>query len=410
MKIRTWVKRNIDEIANHWVLCLYGLALSLIHIFMAYTWQFDERFEIWPVLGTQSQSICWPFFTGCEVLHGMSRHALTIGLSVYSLLAAYSALLFAKGAKNPRLIQRAWLILTILEIVRITLLVSDFRIRHNHHYMTLFVSAIFLFGTPKVDLLKLMLCLLYFAAGLLKLNEHWITGRALWPYRDIFTGTWWLTGGALTVIYLELIGIWGLFSKNKFVIGSTLFLLFVFHIYSSLVVGWFYPLLMTLLLIVFLSKDFRWRPKLFLHPAILAFCLAQIYPYFLKSPVSLRGEGRLYSLFMFHASAECNAYVDIKLTDGSSERRWINHTIEGTHLRIRCEPLLYWNYAKNKCRELTKNNPDFSDLDLYLESRLKDSVPYSKMIEVPNFCSRTPKFKTFGSNDWINPPIPTIIL
>ena len=57
--------------------------------------------------------------------------------------------------------------------------------------------------------------------------------------------------------------------------------------------------------------------------------------------------------------------------------------------------------ARNLCRRRDAGTLAIADLDLHLRSRRTTDAELQPVIEIPDFCSRLPRYEAFLHNDWI---------
>jgi hypothetical protein len=158
----------------------YGAALGLVEaLTMVWVWLWREA------LVAGEPPICWPIFQSCEAVR-------VLDLTWFSCLVIGVALL-GLGASAAFLIGRArfgyWSLL-LAGVLKIAIVLLDFRLRRNQHYMAVAVLAVFLFWPYKRDAIRLLIVGFYFAAGLLKFDMDWISGEGLTKPIWFFTGPW----------------------------------------------------------------------------------------------------------------------------------------------------------------------------------------------------------------------------
>src|SRR5262249_35968838 len=149
-------------------------------------------------------------------------------------------------------------------------------------------------------------------------NHEWLSGAALYKPIWFFTGAW-LPVACTYVVVLEIVLVWGLFSKKNWIFWLTMVQLGLFHIFSWPVVGFFYPTLMFALLAIYLFDHFlvqdeaQKRTLTWLSYAFLAlFSAAQVMPHLMPGDSALTGEGRIFGVHMFDALVQCEAYALLK--------------------------------------------------------------------------------------------------
>jgi hypothetical protein len=337
--------------------------------------------------------------------------ALAHLLLAYLLGAIGVAVLFPRQAHTPA----AYWGLLALNVVKAAIMLLDFRLRMNQHYMAFAVSAVFLLVPGKRDALRVLVTLFYFWAGTLKLNREWITGAGLYRPVWLFTGSGVVVACAY-VIALELVVSWGLLARRQRIFWGSLAQFAVFHIFSWPVVGFFYPLLMFAILSIF-PMCRRWPPPPGVEAApgllgslwtgrarsptyvtAIGFSLLQLTPYLFPGDSALTGEGRLYALHMFDARPSCKGYVAIRLATGGVSYRDLALPLD---TRVACDPVVYYNRARNLCRQASVPGAAIQDLDLYLWSRRATSASFRPIIAVESFCARHITYNPFWHNRWI---------
>jgi hypothetical protein len=63
---------------------------------------------------------------------------------------------------------------------------------------------------------------------------------------------------------------------------------------------------------------------------------------------AVTGEGRVFPLHMFDALVECEATITYHLADGRTRADPLDETKRTPH-RSRCDPMIYFDMAKNEC-------------------------------------------------------------
>src|SRR5437867_7390577 len=236
-------RAQIAEIERDAALRWYGVAMALLHI-VTYLFWVDQRIAAF--VHAQAEPICWPLVPQCEVLRVLSPAGVTLLLRVYFAAAVGAGLLFS----SRRLVPWAYAALVLVNVLKLAVMLLDYRLRMNQHYMGFFATFAYLFVPAKRDALRVLVTLFYFWAGTLKLNWEWISGAGL--YRPM----WPFSGGGVVaacayVIVLELGVAWVLLAGRAWIFWTSFAQFLVFHALSWQVVGFFYPLLMFAILTVF---------------------------------------------------------------------------------------------------------------------------------------------------------------
>src|SRR5688572_324304 len=135
-----FMRRNIEEIAADPALRYYGAVLALLHVLAFLHWELVHPLAkiLDPSFGP---AVCWPFWEGCHDWHVLSAPQVEAILRGYVVLAIATIVLFLR----PTQIGAAWWALLALNVVKSLILFQDYRLRLNQHYMTFWVTFVFLF-------------------------------------------------------------------------------------------------------------------------------------------------------------------------------------------------------------------------------------------------------------------------
>ena len=352
-----------SEIKQDKALCLYGIALSLAYILTIFYWyktgglHFASTDEPW----------CWPFYPQCWQYRPTYPHAVFY-FSLLGVLAFLSLTFFVYNKIN-----KACLLLFVTWILTLILVIQDFRFRSNQFYTLSWVTLIYLFAPYKRINVAAIIVILYFWAGRLKLNWGWISGAGLYEKLWIIPES--LTVPACTyVIILEMIFIWGLLVRSKWIFWITFIQLIAFHLQSFSQIVYWYPWLMFLLLTFFVlhrvvpvepainnSIDiFSWNKSTWI---LVAICSAlQINPIVYADTPLRVSTWRFLAVHMFEAKYSCDIQLEKNFIDGSKRAIAVNVLLNE---KMKCEPVIYWSHARNRCREWSLD-PNFSSLELLI--------------------------------------------
>lgn len=394
------LRAQIAELSRDPALRIFGAALAFTHVLTFAYW--NDRHVI-EMLVPDAEAICWPLVPGCERLRVLSWSGLRALLTGYVGLAVAVLVLFLQRGRT----RLAYAGLLLLEIVKAAVVLLDFRLRMNQHTMASFATLAFLFVPHKRDALRVLVVLFYFWAGTLKLDRDWLAGQALYGPLSLLTGRAMLAACAYAVL-LELVIAWGLFAKRRWIFWSTLAQLALFHAMSWPVVGFFYPLIMFALLSIHplcrvlsprdspdasLAMLARGRAPRSVYVLAGAFSILQLVPHAFPGDRAITGEGRLFALHMFDARTACDGWAELRFADGTRTTRDLKLPLD---TRIACDPLVFYNRAKNLCRSRT-----FEDLDLHLWSRRVSQPDARPVIRVHDFCRSDVRYDAFRHNAWI---------
>lgn len=369
---------------------LYGLFLSLNHILTLFFWSaFDFKFGLIAKLSLPPWNF-WPFIPS-SLSFAVSQMAAPVVAS-YISLSLLTVMAFAWPRSPEKLL---WPLFSLTFLLKLLIYFSSYDFMGNYHYMANIMMAAFILTRAHLKSLQIVLVLFYFGAGLIKLNWEWISGAAL--LRESILQGPLLIAACCYVVLLEVVLIWGLFSKNPKLQKLTLAQLVCFHLFSWHIVGFYYPLIMLLMLTVFFLEpqrpqllDLRRRPGLILY--CFVFLAAQAYPKLLGKNESVSAEGRMFSLNMLDAKSECLVTLS---TSFKENQIYIDNPLE-LATRIKCDPLVHLNYARTLC---TDENPQ---IFLNIDAKKTTDLNYTNFVKGLNVCDRSVRYSLFG-NSWVQP-------
>src|SRR5882672_8606729 len=398
-------RAQIAEIEHDAALRWYGVAMAFLHV-VTYLYWVDQRIAAF--VGTGAEPICWPLVPECGALRILSPAGVALALRAYFAAAVGTGLLFA----SRRLVPWAYASLVLVNALKLAIMLLDYRLRMNQHYMGFFATFAYLFVPDKRNALRVLVTLFYFWAGTLKLNWEWVSGaglyRPMWPFAGVGVMV-----ACVYVIVLELVVTWGLLATRAWIFWAAFAQLLIFHAVSWQVVGFFYPLLMFAILAIFplsrlvepqdppdglLLTLWRRRAARPVYALAAVFSALQLTPYAFPGDRTLTGEGRLYALHMFDARPTCSGWADLRQADGTTTRRDLKLPLD---TRIACDPIVYFNRARNLCRQRQAGLAAFQDLDLFLSARRTSDGAMKRVIATPGFCARGERYDPFRHNAWI---------
>lgn len=393
------------EIGEDPSLRLYGSALALTH---AATMLFWRQQSVISFLGRDSEAVCWPLVRGCEAIRAFTVQQLAWGLRGYFAAAVLVAALFL----IPRRTTLACLGLAGLSVFLVGFAALDFRLRANQNYMALWVSAVFLLLPSKRDAIRVLLVLFYVWASTLKLNTDWLSGAAL-PVTDWIIPASLVVAACVYLIALEMGMSWGLLARPGWIFWGALAQLCLFHSLSWQQVGFYFPVVMFLLLSVFplirlgpggsepqsvLSRLVRGRLRPSTYALMAGFSLVQLPPLLIPGDAALTGEGRSYALHMVDGGVRCRGWAVVRHRDGSTSEV----DLHGKAVtRIACDPIVIAERARNICEGRSRFATGAVELDLHLVARRQSRPAMETIIDLPAFCARKVRYNPFGRNDWI---------
>lgn len=384
---------SLDEISNDLAVRLFGAAVLLGFIASFKSW--DENIATSIHGAEKGLTLCWPFLQQCYDWVFMT--ARPFGYVQNTVFMGMLGLIFTSAyglcVKRYTL---AHICIFILFIFKLYLLSISYRYNANYDYYQTVFTFIFLFVPNKRFFASLSIVFFYFLSTATKIHESWSLGgyfSAMVTDLPIFpegTTMVWTN----TVIFMEMIGSWFLFSKNKY-IQRTVFAFFaIFHLYSGTLVGYHYPTIVTPTLLIFFGPLFKPFDRVPLSIKSIPgwilmtslFCF-QMISHAIPGDEKLTLEGNFYGLYMFEANHQCS----IRFFDDKGNTKFSR---DSTSARSRCDPYRYLNrFQKNNCKPDNKNKYTF---------KMTHSInggPFYLIVDEPDACSL--KYKAFTHNEWI---------
>ncbi len=362
------------------------LGLTFAHLITTIYWIKDNG---WLRYSTENYKIfCYPMFKNCYQFIFEDTLVMKLVFISYFLLTIFSFLIIGLNKKNLFLP-----LLILLTLIKTTILFSRYNFMGNYHTMHLSLCIITIISTASINYYRLTLVLQYFFAGLLKLNKEWITGASLVSYSPyMFQNTWYLMSLAYVPV-LELVLVWGLLSKSKTLRLVTLSQLVFFHLYSVFIVGFYYPLIMTGLLIPILYFEFSnfkidnfknvKESRTIQNTSSLIFILIMFYwnisSKFYNIDPAMDGTVRYLTLNMLDAKLKCQHTLLEETQDGTVVA--LNIPKLATYLRIHCDAMIFETFLKRLCNK----NPERKFM-FYLESTRTTDKQFTLVREYKNVC------------------------
>jgi hypothetical protein len=403
-RLRHLLDGRIEEIRRSGALRIFGAALGCTHVLTFVLW---IRGGFFARVTSESSPVCWPFLPDCDAIRFATPLHAQIALWGYLALSILAVL----GFTRRRWIGRGYVALVAVNAMKGALFVADYRLMGNYHYMPFLVSVVYLAWPRPGRTLPYLMVAFYLSAGALKINREWLSGAAL-------ISKTWVSGRLLEiacayVVLLELVIVLGLLSRSRWVRWATLAQLAVFHAYSWHVVGFFYPLVMACLLSFFplawcegaeveseresgLTRFCSGRAGLAAYAAVSVYAAAQVVPHLFPGDSAITGEGRIFALNMMDARVSCDT---LETVHAGSVIRETSDLHPDVGVRVQCDPIRYWNRARNLCLE-GEVDGDIR-VETYLVSKRQTDESYLRVFGITDFCGSPPDLALLAHNDWI---------
>lgn len=388
---------HLEEIENSKLLQFLFYCITLSFLVTFYGWV--EQASISTSTYIAGLNICPPYFLDCGKYYFLN--ALPYG---YTQSFFYVILFLILGYGVVSAIKDDWV--TAHKVILITFtwkciwgFLLTYGITGNFDYYDMTLAFVWLFLSNKEYFAKLSFVWLYFLASSIKIHDGWILGNY---FNTLFTGApflnkFWTPVFTNLVIFMQMVGIWFIFSKNKFLQRAVYIYFFLFHIYSGIIVNYRYIIISIPALYVLFSQYYEFKFKtinrntvagyLFLFFLVACQFIAILIPGDQKKTL----EGNYYGMYMFEANHQCISNANISFNDPNK-----NYSInsENSMANNRCDPYNYFYRLKTLCHK----NPDLQKISWTFDHSI-NGHPFERIVDTQNVCDL--EYKSFGHNDWI---------
>ena len=226
-----YFSRQLREIRADRAVRWYGVAVALLNGVTALFWV--QSYQIDRILADTTSPICWPMFQSCHTWRLASGPGVALIVASLGVVSVINALLFL----DLRRVTLAYWLLAVVTFAKLFILLQDFRLAANQHYMAMWIAIVYLFVNQRRRVIPIIIVLFYFWAGTLKLDPDWLSGATLIGGRPFGMPDRWVPYACSYLVSLELVQIWGLLSKRKLIFWAVFVQVTLFHISSFWVVG-----------------------------------------------------------------------------------------------------------------------------------------------------------------------------
>lgn len=393
------MKTLLQELNKNEFLKWVGIIFCLEHLLTIFFWSTERPLHL--ILTNPTFRICWPHWESCQYL-SWNNESVRALLILYLALALFSIILWI--AKS----YRAAILGTISTLaLKNFIIVQDYRLGGNYHYIPTLLCLAFLFLPNRTRSLPFFFWMIYFTAGILKLDTQWLSGAAinerLFPPIIIQIGVWY-------VLVLEIIFSFFIFSKNRNLFWFFFTQIFIFHLFSWHLTRFFYPSVMLLMLAILIllreietpswsikdvKKFFRQRPVAI---AVSIFVFLQLPQYYLPGKAALTGQGRSFALIMYDGRTDCQPHLSVWRRNQVKEE--LPLTAPWLITRIKCDPIIYKQLAERVCQWSQKDD-GVEQIDLHLPIKYENETEYRSIVSVNDICNKKLSYSNFFPNYWI---------
>lgn len=392
---------SLHEIESSAVLQI-ALGALLLSLFVGLSrWFYTDSLSISTY--ANNAHMCWAYFQDCgrfyflEVLPlGYSQSILF--MAIFGIMVAAAYLMYRKEwVFAHALVGLVWLF-------KVTILfVLTEQLTANYDYYDTLLLFVILFLPHKLFFARLAFVMFYFLSSTIKIHEGWILGSY---FTTLATGLP-LFGSVLApivtnaVIGMQMVGSWFLLSRNAWLRLIALTYFITFHLYSGILVGYRYPTVALVMLLVLFTIRFKetYSTVALDRRSIAGWCFIallfgmQTLPLTIPGDQKLTLEGNYYGFFMFDANHQCVSRSVTEYSNGTTRER----VRESMDAQSRCDAYEYWFTLKNTCSRDTTITRIAWTFDHSINGN-----PFYRIVDTANVCEL--EYKPFEHNEWIRVP------
>ena len=379
---------HINEIESDIRLQWYFAAscLNLI-LFFSFAWSNP--------IASPNINICPEYFQTCNefiFFPSSTSSWLSIG-STFFFFCLYLAGIKSAIINNWISAHFSLLVVTIFKIY--FMFFTSTQYRPGPEYFSLLPTFIFLFSRFKVRSILFLIPFIYFACGMLKLHDGWISGELFVTFeRGIpFSPDFLAPILSNAIILMELSLVWLLWLDNRKIKSLIVSMLFAFHIYSFNLIGpMFITVTLPLLYIFYNMKQNHEIPRTSKTALsiILYIFVVNMAPLLIPGNHRYTGEGAALSTIVYDSERISISETVIHYDDGTQQTKSKNSITSSLRYT---RPWWALSFIKEDCK-----NPKVTRISWKLITSL-DGNPFREVVNVENACSLN--YNPFSRNDWI---------
>lgn len=351
------------------------------------------------LLSTYSSHPCFPSFQGCKSLFetfNLIPLPYAYGESVFFTIL-FGIIVLGAFYIYKKEYFKTHVLLWLLLAVKTFIVVTNYGVG-NFDYYDIVIIFVFLIYPSRIDLVKLTLVILYFLASTIKIHEGWILGTY---FSSLVYGLPLIPDALIplavnVVTIMQIVGCWFLLSKNRKISDYTMYFFIFFHLYSTILVAYRYPIttVLSLLIIFVISRDTNYVNDFSLRKNTVVFYLFVVFLFSLQSIAilipgdqKLTLEGNNYGLYMFEANHQCISRVQ---QIGKPEIVKMSYDS-----RNRCDPYIYLKSIQSLyCSKATTTNKVHWVFDHSINGE-----PLRRIVDEADVCTLV--YLPFTHNTWI---------
>lgn len=435
--MRTWLASHEVDVSPR--LRLLGAALCFYH-YLTWSFWFDR-----PQLSAAGPANAdwvplWPFERLGWTLF-LSQGETRLYLQLLGLTALAGMFWFAQARETLG----AMLILAFNCLNKTFFYLHDLGEVANFHHVHLYLCVFYLFARSKLPWFRWGLAMVYWMAALVKLTPSWLQGQYFGSVPAhlplLASSPEGVTFWSQVLIFQELVGPLLWFSRYGWLRRLSVGTFLLFHLYSGIIVGfWYTALMLPLALGALWPPDEPLRVPFEAPLALFSILLAlgAAVPFWIPGDVRLTAEGRYTGLFMFDANRRVTARLEvvkgpqqyvfeleygwpvravldwttrIRRVSADGEKQPVPEPVveDGVTIfnprlfrrgssRMFGDPYLYYFWARGVQE---RYRPD--RVSLRMTQQLDGSDHEFVILDLPDFGKLAPVYRPFAHNPWIHP-------
>lgn len=401
-RVRRWY-RNIFSIAE--IEGSVHLRLAFGAILLSYLATFYRGWGPYAPLTAETYKlndyVCWPYFPDCgrfyflhQTPHGYSQHIFFTAILCVMFLTVYR-IYRNDWTSAHALLSLLWFFKMVVSFI------LTYTLAQNYDYFDMLAGAVLLFLPYKFFFLRVMFVLIYFISAALKFDDGWVLGSYFTTLRLGLP----FFGKALTplvtnlVVFMEIVGCWFLFSNKKYLQRGAFIFFLTFHIYSSIIINYRFPLLAIPLVTILFGIDFVPSRIPLTRKSIAGWALLSVFfgiqciRILIPGDEKVTMEGYRLGIYLFDANHQCRSDMHIQYKTGEVKEV----ELEYPYAFNRCDPYRNLFWAQQKC----KRDPNVDSIAWTFDHSV-DGGPFYRIVDEKNACALT--YSLFSHNPWIRLP------
>lgn len=400
---------SVKEIEDSFVLQLLFYVITASFFVTFYGWINNAAVSIKTYI--DGNNVCPPYFLNCGgyyflqgLPYGYTQGMFYVGLYLLLLLGVWAAI-------NKKWVIAHSIILICLLWKVLFSFVFTYGLIGNFDYYDMALAFVWLFLQQKEFFAKVTFVWLYFLASTIKIHDGWILGNY---FNSLYTGAPFFGFSNLPIVtnfvtFMQIVGAWFLFSKNRYLYWFAFSYFLAFHIYSGIIVNYRYitvsiPALLVLFGVgrMFLQPtNLDWKilkinkRTVFGYLFLLMLLGGQMVAIFIPGDQKKTLEGNYYGLFMFEAAHQCYSNATMHFKNSTTTKILFQ---DNNMANNRCDPYRYFYTLKTVCDKGYLDGKTIDRISWKFDHSI-NGYKYERIVDTDNVCMFD--YKSFSHNDWI---------